>query len=219
MPALSTRLDDPDAVPYFLWDDPMTVSELEERLRTASEPEQLRLLALILREARDPDVWRFVTPEEVVRLWPRLAGRLGLRRGFWEFLLDRWKRLDSIDLVRDRAPQIHVEKLDRDGVLVDPPAEILANKLCTLLSRGEVRDLVDVLYLERAGLRVEDALAPASTKDGGLTPAQLAWVLSQITVGPDARIPAGITPDELRSFLEDLVSRLTRLAWPATPPF
>lgn len=122
-----------------------------------------------------------------------------------------------VDLVRDRAPQIHAEKLDRDGVLVDPPSEILANKLCTLLSRGEVRDLVDVIYLERAGLRVEDALGPASMKDGGLTPAQLAWVLSQITIGPDARVPAGIAPDELRSFLEDLVTRLTRLAWPATP--
>jgi len=97
VPALSTRLTDPDAIPYFLWDDPMTVSELEERLRTASEPERLRLLALVLREARDPDVWRFVTPEEVVRLWPRLAGRLGLRRAFWEFLLDRWKRLGLVE--------------------------------------------------------------------------------------------------------------------------
>lgn len=75
----------------------MTVSELEERLRTASEPERLRLVALILREARDPDVWRFVTPEEVVRLWPRLAGRLGLRLAFWEFLLDRWKRLGLVE--------------------------------------------------------------------------------------------------------------------------
>jgi hypothetical protein len=80
-----------------------------------------------------------------------------------------------VDLVRDRAPQIYAEKLDRDGVLVDPPAEILANELCALLSRGEVRDLVDVLFLERAGLRVEDALGPASMKDGGLTPAHLAW--------------------------------------------
>ncbi len=218
MPALSTRLTDPDAIPYFLWDDPMTVSELEERLRTASEPEQLRLRALILREARDPDVWRFVSPEEIVRLWPQLAGRLGVRRGFWEFLLARWKRLGHIDLVRSRAPQIHPEKLDRDGVLVDPAAEILANKLCTLLSRGEVRGLVDVLSLERSGLRVEDALVPASSKDGGLTPAQLAWVLSQITVGSDARIPAGVTPVELRTFLEDLVSRLTRLAYPGTAP-
>ena len=75
----------------------MTVSELEERLRTASEPARLRLVALILREARDADVWRFVTPEEVIRLWPRLAGRLGLRRTFWEFLLDRWKRLGLVE--------------------------------------------------------------------------------------------------------------------------
>ncbi len=97
MSALSTRLDDPGAIPYFLWDDPMTVSELEERLRTASEPERLRLVALILREARDADVWRFVTPEEVIRLWPRLAGRLGLRLAFWEFLLDRWKRLGLVE--------------------------------------------------------------------------------------------------------------------------
>ena len=96
MPALSTRLTDPNAIPYFLWDDPMSVSEFAERLRTASEPERLRLLALVLREARDPDVWRFVSPEEVVRLWPRLAGRLGLRPGFWEFLLESWKRLGLV---------------------------------------------------------------------------------------------------------------------------
>ncbi len=134
---------------------------------------------------------------------------------FRRFLVSVATESVVVDLVRDRSPQVHVEKLDRDGVLVDPPAEILANKLCTLLSRGEVRDLVDVLFLERAGLRVEDAIGPASSKDGGLTPAQLAWVLSQITIGSDARIPAGITPDELRAFLEDLVSRLTRLAWPA----
>ena len=134
---------------------------------------------------------------------------------FRRFLLTVAGEAVVVDLVRDRVPQIYADKLDRDGILVDPPAEILANKLCTLLSRCEVRDLVDVLFLERAGLRVEDALVPASTKDGGLTAAQLAWVLSQVTVGPDARIPAGVKPDELQAFLEDLVTRLSRLAYPA----
>lgn len=143
----------------------------------------------------------------------------GLRTSpdFRRFLLTLGDEGVVVDLVRDRAPQIYPEKLDRDGVLVDPAAEILANKLCTLLSRGEVRDLVDVLFLERTGLRVEDAIGPASTKDGGLSAAQLAWVLSQITVGSDARIPADVTPAELRTFLEDLVARLTRLAYPAAP--
>jgi hypothetical protein len=96
VPALSTTLSDPGAVPYFLWDDPITVAELKERLKSASESERLRLLALILREARDPDVWLFVTPEEVVRLWPRLVGRLGRRRSFWEFLLERWEQLGLV---------------------------------------------------------------------------------------------------------------------------
>jgi len=30
---LSTQLDREDAVPYFLWDQPMTVAELRRRLR------------------------------------------------------------------------------------------------------------------------------------------------------------------------------------------
>jgi hypothetical protein len=92
VPALSTRLSDPDAVPYFLWDDPMTVEELRHRLASASEDERLRLLALVLREARDPDVWAFVQPAEVSRIWPLLVSRLGLRRPFWEFLLGAWRR-------------------------------------------------------------------------------------------------------------------------------
>jgi len=38
MAALTSQLDDDSAVPYFLWDDPMTLGELRERLRTASVP-------------------------------------------------------------------------------------------------------------------------------------------------------------------------------------
>ncbi|MBK8596608.1 MAG: hypothetical protein IPP07_10620 [Holophagales bacterium] len=96
MTALSTDLADPDAFPYFLWDDPMTVSEVKERLRSASEEERLRLMAVVLREARDPDVWLFLSPAEVLAAWPRLAGRLGQRRLFWEFLLERWKKLGLV---------------------------------------------------------------------------------------------------------------------------
>ena len=83
---LSTDLDDPSAVPYFLWDEPMTVAELRARLGTASPPERTRLLGKILREARDTDVWRFTSPAEVSRLWPEQIanelklGSLGIER-------------------------------------------------------------------------------------------------------------------------------------------
>ncbi len=43
-PALSTDLGNPEAIPYFLWDEPMTVRELRNRLATASHPEQILLV-------------------------------------------------------------------------------------------------------------------------------------------------------------------------------
>lgn len=66
----------------------MTVAELRRHLRGPCE-ERLRYLATILREAREPDVWRFTTPGGVVREWPLLEPRLGKRREFWRFLLER----------------------------------------------------------------------------------------------------------------------------------
>jgi len=124
---LTTDLDDPDAVPYFLWDDPMTLSELRRRLREAPESERILLLARILREARDTEAWHFISPAEVVALWPRLSLHLGRRREFWEFLLGRWKDL-GVDLVVERAPQLVAEKPWAGSVRLDPPEEILANE-------------------------------------------------------------------------------------------
>lgn len=98
MATLSTDLDDPDAVPYFLWDEPLTVRELHARLQSASHPERVRLLAKILREARDTEVWKFTTLREVVELWAELSRQLGRRRAFWEFLLSEWQRQGLIAL-------------------------------------------------------------------------------------------------------------------------
>lgn len=62
---LSTDLRDPAAVPYFLWNEPMTVADLHRRLETASHAERTRLLAKILREAKDTEAWAFTSPKEV----------------------------------------------------------------------------------------------------------------------------------------------------------
>ena len=88
---LSTDLDDDRAVPYFLWDEPMTVAQLRERLAGASPPERRRLLGKILREARDTDVWRFTTPRDVQADWEGLSAHLGRRRAFWEYLFGHWR--------------------------------------------------------------------------------------------------------------------------------
>ncbi|MGH9966444.1 MAG: hypothetical protein ACREBG_01225 [Pyrinomonadaceae bacterium] len=88
--SLSSDFDNAQAVPYFLWDEPMTVAEFRRRLRTASPAEQIRLLSKLLREARDTDVWQFTSPETVWRRWSDISRQLGRRRDFWEFLLNRW---------------------------------------------------------------------------------------------------------------------------------
>ncbi len=119
-----------------------------------------------------------------------------------------------IDLVYDRVAQGISEKISVGGIRVDPPQEILANKLCTLLSRAEIRDVVDILSLERSGLRIEDALDLAVRKDSGLTPAMLAWILSQIEISNDATIPGGFSVAEIRTFIDDLQTRFRRLAIP-----
>jgi hypothetical protein len=122
-----------------------------------------------------------------------------------------------VDLARDLAAQIDKEKTEIGGIRIDSPREIMANKLSTLLSRGELRDLVDVRALEGAGFSLEDHLPLAMRKDGGLTAGQLAWVLSQIKIGDDATPPGNVTVGELRRYLSELIERLTKLAYPTSP--
>ncbi|WP_394825004.1 nucleotidyl transferase AbiEii/AbiGii toxin family protein [Pendulispora albinea] len=101
-----------------------------------------------------------------------LGAELSVRQdapGFKRYTLKRHDEVLVVDLVLDQVKQVHAEKPEYAGVRVDPPDEILANKLTALVARSEERDLVDVLFLERAGYRVEDALAKALAKDGGCT--------------------------------------------------
>lgn len=131
---------------------------------------------------------------------------------FRRLLVKRGSESVVVDLVVERVEQVRPEKLRFGLVRVDPAEEIFANKLCALLGRCESRDLVDLRALEARGLSLADGLAAGARKDGGLTAAQLAWVLSgwSIPEGPSLGVPAG----ELRAYHADLVARLSRLAHP-----
>jgi hypothetical protein len=142
------------------------------------------------------------------------AERLQTSPDFRRWLLRRADEGLVVDLVRDRTPQWDAHKTLYDRIRVDSPDEILANKLCALLSRAEIRDLVDVRALEQAGFSLEQALRVAATKDAGLSPAQLAWVLSSVQIGDDALIPGGVEAGTLREYLANLQSRLALLAFP-----
>jgi hypothetical protein len=89
--SLSTDLTNPSAIPYFLWDEPLTVAEFRRRLTTSAPAEQIRLLAKLLREARGADVWKAPRLKRYGENGP-ISLHLGRRRKFWEFLLDRWQK-------------------------------------------------------------------------------------------------------------------------------
>jgi hypothetical protein len=73
------------------------------------------------------------------------------------------------------------------------------------------------MLLERAGYPVEAALPAALAKDGGCTPATLAWLLSEVKIPDGIELPAGVPPAELRVYLAELIRRLLVLAAPEEP--
>jgi len=184
------------------------------------------LVGYYLHHRLTDDLDLFTLDEEAFARGPRLLAEVAHASGarvevrqespsFRRSALIRANELVVVDMVLERVHQMHARKNEIDHVLVDAPDEILANKLTAIVGRMEERDLVDVLFLERAGYTIDDALAPALAKDGGCTPATLAWLLSEIHIPDDAVLPAAVDPAELRTFIADVVVRMRRVALPS----
>lgn len=119
------------------------------------------------------------------------------------------------DLVYEPVVQVCTVKPRVEGIAVDPVEEIMANKLTALVGRAEERDIIDVMFLEQTGLRVEDHLDAALKKDGGCTPATLSWLLSEVVIPETAQLPGGTDPVALKTYVASLVTRLRAKALPS----
>jgi predicted nucleotidyltransferase component of viral defense system len=114
-----------------------------------------------------------------------------------------------VDLVAEPVPPIAApQRLTLQGasITVDDPQEILVNKLCALLGRAEIRDLIDVRGLLAFGSDLKKALADAPRKDAGFSPLTLAWVLRDIRPKTLGQL-AGLSEEESKD-LEDFKERL-----------
>lgn len=69
----------------------MSIGELRALLAGPDGDLRDRAFGRMLREARDVDVWAFTTPNEVARMLPRVARRVGQRLPFWTFLIEGWR--------------------------------------------------------------------------------------------------------------------------------
>lgn len=161
--------------------------------------------------------------EEAARILREAARTAGAtlepQRTFPDFrrlLARRGDETCVVDLVVDRAPMIEPEKTLRDGVRVDSLREIAANKLCAVVGRAEIKDLVDLRVLLEHGTDLGEAVRDAERKDAGVDPATLAWVLSQVKIGPGALLPGSADPQDMERFRSTLVERLQALAFERT---
>jgi hypothetical protein len=124
-----------------------------------------------------------------------------------------------LDLVADPVRPVHAPQTRNIGTvsfLVDPPEEILINKLVALLSRSELRDLADLKQLLEMGLDLKAGVDAAPRKDGGFSPLTLAWLLHSF---PMAKLGEReeFTPDQLRE-LDEFRKRLAESLTGFTKP-
>jgi len=85
-------------VPYFLWSEGEQVSEeeLREKLGSPAPEERSLWAALVMREARFDDVWKYIPLKQVLADWPLIERHLGRRRAFWQFTFSQWRQLGFI---------------------------------------------------------------------------------------------------------------------------
>lgn len=90
-----------------------------------------------------------------------------------------------VDLVAENiSPAEAPRKWSCKGTIiqVDSLHELLVTKLCAVLGRSEIRDLIDLQVLLSVGGDLPKGLHDAAQKDTGFSPLTLAWVLKELPI-------------------------------------
>ncbi|MFC1572224.1 hypothetical protein ACFL6M_01370 [Candidatus Eisenbacteria bacterium] len=98
---------------------------------------------------------------------------------------------------------------------VDTLREIMVSKICILIGRCEIKDVIDLCFLNRRGSTVRDHFESASQKEDGLDPAMMSFVLARMQIDgiPDYVLEPH-TLDELRSSVASLRRKFAKMACP-----
>lgn len=90
-----------------------------------------------------------------------------------------------VDLVADPTPVLERSIATSIGavtVYVETSYQLLVNKLCALLSRSEIRDLVDIQALLASGEDLDRALSDCPQHDAGFSPLTFSWILKDLPI-------------------------------------
>ena len=137
--------------------------------------------------------------------------------GFVRALLQLANHAIELDVIFDPVSDLETAPPAIDGIVLESLVDLRANKLTCILSRSEPRDLVDLLFLDRAGYPPERDIPLALRKDAGVDPGVIAWLLGEFPVDPLPTMLVPLDSKQLRAFRDDLRERLRRLAVPPSP--
>jgi predicted nucleotidyltransferase component of viral defense system len=134
---------------------------------------------------------------------------------FRRYRLSRTGETIIVDFVKEVVPQISEKKNSFGGIIVDTLDDITANKICTVISRAEVKDYIDLYFLGRAGYSVENYIQLAQRKDAGISQAMLAYLLSEFRL---AKVPefmiASVSLGEVQEYFQSLARKLAVDSFP-----
>jgi hypothetical protein len=172
-------------------------------------------LALLLGHRRSDDIDLFCGLREdiepIVRSLEAAAASLGKTAarvrtapGFVRLEIASEQEVLRVDVASDASPRLVTEDTYVGPVRVEALRDQRANKIVALLGRSELRDLVDLFFIQRAGLPILDGFDDALKKDGGMDPAWFAWAVSQIEVKLLRGMVLSLPDQELHAFKEEL---------------
>jgi hypothetical protein len=124
-----------------------------------------------------------------------------------------------VDLVADPIPVIEEPVQVSVGgaeVHVETRYQLLVNKLCSLLSRSELRDLTDIQALLSAGADLDRDLADCPKHDGGFSPLTFSWILKDLAIARLGRAK-GWSAEEIAAlevFRDELLEKLIAMTRP-----
>lgn len=114
----------------------------------------------------------------------------------------------KIDLVRDAGPQFG-ERQHAGKIIVDSELNIAVNKVTALFGRASSKDFVDLYFLLKQGMNLEDLIVLAKQKDPGFSDFYFANMLrhvEDITALPRMIVP--LNAQELRAFFAPIAEQM-----------
>ena len=134
---------------------------------------------------------------------------------FRRFKLTRGNESELVDFVIEPVAQIDATKNRFGSITVDTLNEIGINKMCMLLSRSELKDIIDLYFLEEAGFKIEDHLADAKLKEGGFDPVAISYLLATLKIDSlPAYLAKPLQIEQINAFIDSLRKRMAEISFP-----